>query len=187
MEGVTVRPERSSDIQGIAVVNVSAFEGEDEARLVTELRQSSGFIPELSLVAECNNRIVGHLLLTRAVLRQDVGEREVLVLGPMSVAPSQAHRGIGSELVEAAIARARELDFDAIVVVGPPDFYKRLGFQLVDKWGLQCSLSAPTDAVMAMELKPGGLAGGGLVVYPPLFSSSFEHRAASIAVSVADR
>ena len=47
-----------------------AFEGEDEARLVSAVRASSDFIPDLSLVAELNGRIVGHLLLSKVSLER---------------------------------------------------------------------------------------------------------------------
>ena len=52
------------------MVNLSAFEGEEEAQLVTELRDSDGFIPDLSLVAELNGRIVGHVVLSRRLAEE---------------------------------------------------------------------------------------------------------------------
>ncbi|MDH3871739.1 MAG: N-acetyltransferase, partial [Gammaproteobacteria bacterium] len=98
MHAITVRPETSEDASAIDVVHISAFGGEAEAHLISNLRASGSYNRELSLVAELNGRIVGHVLLTRIALRKDGEEKIVLALGPMSVVPSQSHRGIGSEL-----------------------------------------------------------------------------------------
>ncbi len=107
MQPIKVRAEVADDYRAIDVVNLSAFEGEAEAQLVDELRNSDGFIPDLSLVAELNGRVVGHVVLSKVKLKLGQESSEILALGPMSVVPSQSHRGIGSELIEAAIARAR--------------------------------------------------------------------------------
>lgn len=173
MQEIIVRAETPEDVRAIDVVNLSAFEGEAEAQLVEELRASPGFVPDLSLVAELNGRIVGHVLLSRVLLRQAGGSVEILALGPMSVVPSQSHRGIGSELIDAAIARARPLGYRAIVVAGPPEYYRRLGFSPASQWKLGCNLNIPEDALSAMELKSGALAGGGKVEYPAAFSKLY--------------
>lgn len=173
MQQIRVRAETPDDFSAIDVVNLSAFEGEAEAQLVGELRKSPAFIPDLSLVAELNGRIVGHVVLSRVKLVSEQGESELLALGPMSVVPSQSHRGIGSELIEAAVARAKPLCYNAIVVAGPPDYYLRFGFKPASEWGLTCNLPIPDDALTAMELVDGTLSGGGQVEYPDLFKALF--------------
>jgi putative acetyltransferase len=141
--------------------------------LIGELRSSKVFIPDLSLVAELNGRIVGHVVLSKVQLKSSKGSSEILALGPMSVVPSQSHRGIGSELIEAAVARAKPLCFAAIVVACHPDYYQRFGFRLAKEWGITCNLPIPEDALTAMELVKGSLAGGGRVEYPELFKALF--------------
>ncbi len=173
MQQIKVRAEVADDFNAIDVVNLSAFEGEAEAQLVSDLRKSAGFIPDLSLVAELNGRIVGHVVLSRVKLTKGDQSKEILALGPMSVVPSQSHRGIGSELIDAAVARARPLCYDAIVVAGHPDYYLRFGFRPASEWGLTCNLDLPDDAVTAMELVDGALAGGGRVEYPDIFKALF--------------
>lgn len=173
-QDIIVRPETGGDVKAIDVVNLSAFEGEKEAQLVTLMRQLPGFVPALSLVAELHGRIVGHVLLTKVPLQKDGGRAsKALALGPMSVVPSQSHRGIGSVLIKAAVEQARGLGFDAIVVVGHPEYYRRLGFEPAQKWGLSCNLRVPEDAVMALELQAGTLQDGGRAVYPDPFSKIF--------------
>ena len=128
MHVINVRPETAEDIRAIDVVHISAFGGEAEARLVSALRESTTYNRELSLVAELGGRIVGHALLTRVPMRKDGTEKNVLALGPMSVVPSQSHRGIGSELINASVSLAKEKGYGTIVVMGHPEYYKRFGF-----------------------------------------------------------
>ncbi len=173
MHEVIVRAESPEDLKAIDVVNLSAFEGEAEAQLVDAVRGSAGFVRDLSLVAEINGRIVGHVLLSKVTLERDGQHQTVLALGPMSVVPSQSHRGIGSVLIKAGITRARDLRFPAIVVAGQPEYYKRFGFRSASDWGLSTNLPLPDDAVTAMELVEGALAGGGKVIYPDVFAELF--------------
>ncbi|MGB5438926.1 MAG: N-acetyltransferase [Gammaproteobacteria bacterium] len=169
MHSITVRPETPEDIRAIDVVHISAFGGEAEANLVSVLRESAGYNRELSLVAELNGRIVGHILLTRVPLRNQGKETNVLALGPMSVVPSQSHRGIGSELIQAAVKLAKEKGYGAIVVLGHPEYYKRFGFENARDAHISCNLPAPEDALTIMEVVAGNLAGGGHVEYPEPF------------------
>ncbi|HEY9197760.1 MAG TPA: N-acetyltransferase, partial [Gammaproteobacteria bacterium] len=166
MQEVIVRAEAPEDVRAIDVVNLSAFQGEEEARLVTAIRASAEFIPDLSLVAELNGRIVGHLLLSKVQLQRAGDSRPILALGPMSVVPSQSHRGIGSALIQAAIGRARDMRYTAIVVAGQPEYYERFDFKPALNWTLSSNLRLPADALTAMELVPGTLQNGGQVVYP---------------------
>ena len=174
MQEVKVRQENQSDAKAIAVVNKSAFGGDAEARLVAVVRQSKSFIPELSLVAEVGERVAGHILLFHAHLDRQGKQVEVLALAPMSVVPSQSHRGIGSTLLEAAQAKAADLGHKAIVVIGHPDYYRRFGFEPAAKWDIHSSLPVPEDSITAKELVSGALEGGGLLVYPPEFSLLFK-------------
>ncbi len=173
MQQIVVRAETPEDVRAIDVVNLSAFEGEAEAQLVSALRETVEFNRELSLVAELNGRIVGHVLLTRVPLRSGGNEKIVLALGPMSVVPSQSHRGIGSELIQTAIRLARDKGYGAIVVLGHPDYYLRFGFSPADRWQITCNLPAPEDALTAMELVNDNLGSGGHVEYPHPFKALY--------------
>jgi putative acetyltransferase len=169
MHAITVRPETAEDIRAIDVVHISAFGGEAEAQLVSALRESTTYNRELSLVAELGGRIVGHVLLTRVPLRKHGAEKHLLALGPMSVVPSQSHRGIGSELINASIKLAKDKGYGAIVVLGHPEYYKRFGFVQARDLQISCNLPAPEDALTVMEIVDANLAGGGHVEYPEPF------------------
>ena len=174
MQEVKVRQENQSDGKAIAVVNRSAFGGEAEAQLVDVVRQSKSYIPELSLVAEIGDRVSGHIMLFQAHLDRQGKQSEILALAPMSVVPSQSHRGIGSTLLEVALEKATSLGYKAVVVIGHPDYYQRFGFEHASKWGISSSLPVPEDSITTKELVTGALKGGGLLIYPPEFTRLFK-------------
>ncbi len=172
--GIVVRCETEQDAVAVQLVNRAAFGGDQEVRLIRRLRDTDNVAPGLSLVAEENGRVVGHVLLSKARLeREGGGSLEILALGPMSVVPSHSHRGIGSQLVRAAIEEARRQGYPAIVVTGYPDYYSRFGFEPAATRGLSCNLDAPENAVLVLELQPGVLAGGGRIVYPTPYEELF--------------
>ena len=174
MDNITIRPESFDDLRGIDIVNISAFEEEDEARLVTAIRHSSSYIPELSLVAEGHERIVGHLMMFLAQFEQQNHHLGILALAPMSVLPSHSHRGIGSKLVTTALDQARKQGFPAVVVAGYPDYYSRFGFSPAHLKSLDCNLPVAKEAVLVLELEKGSLTKGGTIVYPPVFHQFYE-------------
>ncbi len=172
--GIVVRAETERDAVAVQLVNQAAFGGDQEVRLIRRLRDTDSVAPGLSLVAEENGRVVGHLVLSKARLEREGGETlEILALGPMSVVPSHSHRGIGSRLVRAAIEEARRQGYPAIVVTGYPDYYRRFGFEPAAGRGLSCNLDAPESAVLVLELREGVLAGGGRIVYPSPYEEVF--------------
>jgi putative acetyltransferase len=173
MENIVVRSERPEDYQAIDVVNLSAFEGDDEAKLIAKLREQPGYRADYSLVAEFNGRPVGHLLMTPGICSGQKGDTPLMIIAPMSVVPSQSHRGIGTALVEEAKKKAREEDMVAMIVVGKPDYYERLGFEPASKWDVRCNLPVPDDAVRLVELDEGALTGGCMVNFSAPFLSLY--------------
>ncbi|RMD78923.1 MAG: N-acetyltransferase [Gammaproteobacteria bacterium] len=175
MQEPIIRQETPADAEAIDVVHRAAFGGEAESRLAAALRRSEAYVPELSLVAEVEGRVTGFLMLFKAALEREGGETlPLLALAPLAVVPSQSHRGVGSALVRAALARAERLGHPAVVVVGHPDYFARFGFEPASRWGIQCPLPVPPSAVSAKELRRGALEGGGLLRYPEPFVRFFQ-------------
>ncbi|OZJ02614.1 hypothetical protein BZG36_04287 [Bifiguratus adelaidae] len=96
-----------------------------EATLVAELRAHSSFIPELSLVAELNGELVGHVMCTRATVKTSFCPWSVLALAPLSVVPEHQRQGIGKALMYAIIGAADALHEPFIGVLGDPKYYSR--------------------------------------------------------------
>lgn len=179
MDGITVRQETADDFSAIDVVNKSAFPSDAEARFVQNLRRAAAFIPELSLVAEAQNRVVGHILLFVVdLVPASADARKILALAPMAVVPSQSHRGIGSALVRAALKKAGSLGHGGVVVIGHPEFYRRFEFDSASRWGIRCPVPVPEDDVTAIELVNGAFGKGGAIRYPASFIELFARQAA---------
>lgn len=161
-----IREETASDRAAIAAVNDVAFGGTAESALVERLR-ADGLVA-LSLVAEAPEGLVGHLLLSPLDVAVDGRPVKALALAPMAVAPGRQRQGLGGALIRAALRLARERGWEAVVVLGHPDYYPRFGFSAALAQHLRAPFSGP--AFMALELVPGALQGGaGRVVYPPAF------------------
>jgi len=62
---ITIRTEEEKDYERIYEINKLAFQQEDESKLIEKIRNCDNFIPELSLVAEIDNKIVGHILFSK--------------------------------------------------------------------------------------------------------------------------
>ncbi len=175
--GVTIRPEQSSDAPAIGAVHLAAFppdEGPSVARLVEALRLLPGYDPELSLVAELDGRIVGHVMVGAVTLRDDSGDsgdRPIANLSPLGVVPDAQRRGIGSALVEAVVARAAARGEPLVVLEGDPAFYGRLGFVHSVPHGIRITLPswARPECAQVRLLREVAPPLRGLVVYPPPF------------------
>jgi putative acetyltransferase len=167
---IIVRAERTEDIEAIHLVNRLAFGQEDEALLVQRIRESPGFMPDSSLVAIKDEKVVGHILFSRIHIETPQGDVKVLSLAPMAVRPEFQNSGIGSDLVREGLKRCRDLDHTIVVVIGHPEYYPRFGFIPARKKGLDLNFPVPDEAFMVCELVPDALAGiKGMVKYPPEF------------------
>ena len=163
-----IRPEAQTDRAAVRAVNMEAFERAAEADLVDALCERAQ--PVVSLVAEHDGRIVGHIMFSPVTL---VGEPELKIMGlaPMAVASARQRKGIGSALVRAGLEQCARLDFGAIVVLGHPTYYPRFGFVPAIRWKIRCEYEAPPEAFMAIELQAGYLGGkAGTIRYHPAFA-----------------
>jgi len=157
----TVRRERQGDEAQVFEVNCQAFGRKEEAEVVDALRDSC---PEgVSLVAEAEGRIVGHILFTPTIVE---GEGDSLVgtgLAPVAVLPQHQGKGIGSALVRAGLDEMRMAGEPFVVVVGHPGFYPKFGFERASKYGIRCEYSeVPDEAFMIIvfdESRMQGLTG----------------------------
>ena len=129
-----IRAETRADHDAIKRVNDEAFGGEIEAKLVDAMRASDRFVPELSLVAEDEGAVVGHVILSYVDL--EPGTRRVLQLGPLAVLPSHQRRGIGGALVREALRLADVREEPFVLIEGSPRYYERFGFTRADALGI---------------------------------------------------
>ncbi|MCD0446919.1 N-acetyltransferase [Glycomyces sp. A-F 0318] len=133
-----IRRETEADAPLVHALHDAAFAAAEhssghEADLVDALRTSGDWEPAYSLVAEADDRPVGHVVATYGRL---AGER-ILGLGPIGVDPALHGKGIGSALMHAAIAAAEARDEPAIVLLGSPVYYGRFGFVAASEHGVE--------------------------------------------------
>jgi putative acetyltransferase len=171
MEHVRIRTEAPGDEDAIAQVVEAAFGSPVEARLVDRIRSSTCFWPELSLVAEDGDEIVGHVMISEVTLVDGDVARPAASLSPLAVAPDRQRQGIGSALVRAVTAAADERGEPLVVLEGSPDYYGRLGFEPATRWGVHIDLPdwAPPEAAQVMRLRAYDPMVRGRLVYPPAF------------------
>lgn len=124
--------------------------------MVHELRKRDG-IPELSLVAEVDGILVGHIICSNAVIKTQKEEIPVLNFGPLSVLPDFQRKGIGKALVISMINRAREMGYGAILFFGRPEYYPQFGFKEASEFGITDCEGYNYPAFMGMELISGYL------------------------------
>jgi putative acetyltransferase len=165
--GLTIRPETGRDEAAIAEVTTAAFAKQREARIVDAIRRSDRFVPELSLVAEVEGVVVGHVMLSYVDLGDD--SRRVLELGPMSVAPERQRSGVGSALVEEALRRGDDRGEPLVLVLGHPTYYPRFGFRPASTLGIVPPPEITDEVFMAVPLRAYDPSLRGQVVLPPAF------------------
>ncbi|MFC3451157.1 GNAT family N-acetyltransferase [Amycolatopsis speibonae] len=133
-----LRQENPADIEPIHAVHLAAFAKHSvpvvEAKLVDELRAEGDLIGALSIVAERDGKVVGHVCCSPSRLGSD--EKSTVGLGPLGVLPEYHASGVGSALVHAVLGAADALGYGAVVLLGDPNYYSRFGFVLADQYGI---------------------------------------------------
>lgn len=131
---VNVRQEIESDYLDVYELNKLAFGEDNEAKLVERLRNCDSFIPELSLVATIDNKIVGHILFTGIKIKDENDQKfDSLALAPMAVRPELQKQGIGGQLIQKGLKKARELGHKSVIVLGHEHYYPKFGFVPAEK------------------------------------------------------
>lgn len=168
-----IRQERADDYKQVYSLIAKAFETAEHADgneqdLAAALRQGGAFIPELSLVAEIDGEIAGHILFTRA----HVGNSEVLALAPLSVLPKFQRQGVGTALIAEGHRIARRLGYPYSLVLGSETYYPRFGYLPADRLGVEVPAGMPPQNFMAVKLLEDAGPICGRVVYAEEFGLS---------------
>jgi putative acetyltransferase len=159
---IDIRDESPQDWKAVYQVISSAFLNSAEAELVQELREAGDSV--ISLVAEEDGQIVGHVLLSKMD-----APFPALALAPVSVIPTRQRCGIGSALIKRAVNRARSEGWTAIFVLGDPSYYERFGFDRQAAAGFTSSYAG--HHFMVLKLSPSLPATVGKLRHPPAFAA----------------
>jgi putative acetyltransferase len=147
-----IRPETPADEAAIEAITRAAFlvhphSRQTEQFIIRELRTAGAL--SVSLVAEEGGRVVGHIAFSLVSLAD--GAPGWYGMGPVSVATDRQRRGIGGALVEAGLARLRQLGAQGCLLVGDPAFYGRFGF--AQATGLELE-GVPAEVFLALSFGP---------------------------------
>ena len=164
-----IRTEKPEDLEAVDNLNIVAFGRENEANLVDRLR---GIGSTLSFVAVESDRIVGHLFFSLVTVEGKCSKNlSILGLAPVAVFPNYQRQGIGTLLIREGLKECGRSGFQAVVVLGYPDFYSRFGFIPASRKSLKCEYDVPDEAFMVLELESGALLDcSGTVKYRSEFS-----------------
>ena len=133
-----------------------------EQDFVLELRRRDTYRPELELVAEENGQLIGHILLTPLPVPGAPEGLRGLMAAPLCVRLEDRNRGLGGQLLHEGGRRAAELGYNALFLVGDPEYYGRYGFRNAVSLGFQNASGVPDPFLLARSLNPDGFqeAGG---------------------------
>ena len=184
-----IRPEQHRDYKDIVSLILRSFQegtdysdGTDIIALVEEIRDSKYYIPELSFVAELDNKVVGHFLFSKFPLSPardgghgDGADSEIVMLAPVSVHADYFRRGIGTAMLNLGIEKVKEMGYKGITVEGNFNFYNKVGFRTSSEYNIFPTSGYPMKeprCMMCQETYEGSLDGiHGYIVYDMYFNA----------------
>lgn len=168
---VDIRLEEDGDIQAIHEVEFRAFRSQSEPALIERLREEDA--ASLSLVAEVDSKVVGHILFSPMTFDPEAPglEERAYGLAPLAVLPEFQKQGIGKRLVERGLSLGISARWSLVFVLGDPAFFSRFGFKQASKYNFYSEYEVPEKNFMVVSLTPAGLSVGQpyLVKYHPVF------------------
>ena len=166
---LVIRPENPEDKETIHTVVQRAFQSLTEPLLIERLHQENA--AALSLVAEADGRIVGHILFSPMTLDPVFYENRIFALAPLAVLPEYQKHGIGSKLARRGLSMGISSGWKRVFVLGSPAYYSRFGFKKASDYNYFCEYESPDENFMVISLDSVEMVVGQayLAQYHPLF------------------
>ena len=167
-ENIIIRRETPADYATVENLTREAFwnvyrPGCLEHYVVHVLRSDPAFVPELDLVMEQDRQLIGHIMYMNAKIVADDGQDiPMMTFGPISIRPDLQRKGLGKQLLDYSMERARELGAGALCIEGNIDFYGKSGFVVAGTRGIRYHGEPEQESVpyvLLKELRPGFLEG----------------------------
>jgi putative acetyltransferase len=178
--GIELRTTTPEDAAGVDRVVRAAFgasgeaEGDKVAALWADVRTGEHLLAEV--VALRDDRIVGHVGVSRCWIDARRALVDAAMLSPLSTAPEVQGQGIGTALVAAAVHASAA--GPALFLEGSPAFYGARGFVRASAHGFEAPSRRTPDAAFRVVLHDGWEDWmAGRVVYPEVW---WRHDAAGL-------
>lgn len=149
---MNIRFEQPDDLEKIRKLYLEAFETDTEANIVDVLRNTG--IELISLVAEENKEVIGHILFSPVTMEGD-GKIRITGPAPMAVLPGRRRKGIGAQPVNEGLKACANAGYEVVVVLGHPDYYPRFGFAPSVNFGIKSEYDVAPEVFMVKELRKG--------------------------------
>lgn len=146
-----IRKKEDKDHKAIHNLVALVHSSEENAQLIDNLRHTNHYIPELSLVAESNGSIVGHLM----IVKTHISDREVLLTTPISVISGPMRNDIAQQLLEEAVKICESLRFNIIFAISNSDIYQNVGFNIVRNNNIELPFKIPNQLFWVYEFADG--------------------------------
>ena len=153
-----IREVNDLDIHNVLLVEKEAFGYDKEANLVNDLLSDPSAKPLYSFLAINNDKAVGHILFTSALIEGTQNDASISLLAPLAVIPDFQKQGVGGKLVEHGLQHLTNAGVDLVFVLGHPGYYPRYGFEPAGVQGFEAPYPIPEEhanAWMVQELRPG--------------------------------
>ncbi len=183
---MNIRLEKPEDYREVENLTREAFwnvyaPGCVEHYVLNQYRSNPDFIPELDFVMEEDEKIIGHVMFSKAeITKEDGSAFPVWTFGPISIHPEYKRKGYGLKLLQYALEKARKMGIGVICMEGNIDFYKHAGFVVASSLGIHYhaeSKDAEVPYFLAQELIPGYLNGiEGTYQTPKGYYVAFENK-----------
>lgn len=128
--------------------------GAGEVKIIADLRAHGDVVVELAAVLD--GEVAGYAMFSR--LDVQPGDRKMAALAPVAAKIGLQKSGIGGALIREGHARLQSLNYQAVAVLGDPEYYGRFGYTVA----LGRKLKSPFAGshFQAVELESGALEGG---------------------------
>jgi predicted N-acetyltransferase YhbS len=158
-----IRSERASDVVAREALLDACFGVNRQLRTCQRLRDGQAPAEGLALSALSQGRLVGTLRLWHV---RAGGVPALLVLGPLAVDPSCRRLGIGTALVQRALAAAKARGHGAVLLLGDAPYYTRFGFSALKTGELRLPGPFERDRLLGLELRERALDGASGMIVP---------------------
>jgi len=163
-----IRVEIPIDAPGIDALLRRSFDGEGEARLIHDLRED-GMLTLGVVATDDEGQVIGYAAFSPVAI--DGEDRQWVGMAPVAVAEDYRGQGIARQLVYEGLDSLNEFGYAAVVVLGDPAFYERLGFEPASRYDLRCHWPGTETSFQVHPLADDALDGvTGLVEYHDHFN-----------------